>query len=96
MTQYHADLLAEAVNSNYNSRYICDKLNFVTDYEGGCDSVIDLINKWLKENGGYHPDDGYVKYSFDYTQYAKDGMTREEWVETILAPLALALPEENV
>lgn len=101
MTQAHVDLLIDALYCDSDSKYICDRINFVTEYNSDyyldCEveaSVRELINKWLEENGGYIEQE-YLKFSFDFTQYAKDGMTREEWVETILVPLALKLPEEK-
>ena len=101
MTQKHVDLLIDALYCNSDSKYICDRINFVTEYNSDYyldysveSSVRKLVTDWLEDNGGYIEQE-YLKYSFDFTQHAKDGMTREEWVETILTPLALQLPEEN-
>jgi len=95
MTQRHVEIFNEALESDI-SKYICDRINCldIDDYEVA-DQCINLIEMWLDDNNGY-TDDPYIRYSFDYTQYAKNGMTRKEWVETILVPLALALPEEAV
>ena len=101
MTQKHVDLLLKAIAvPEHYSIYLCDRISFTTgnfkDYEKLIDSDFDYqkfnhgedLCELIKENINY-------KFSFDDTQYAKDGMTREEWVETILVPLALQLPEEN-
>ena len=101
MTQKHVELLlkAIAVPESY-SEFLCDRIGFVSgkykDYPeliedeyhycktGHC---VDLT-MMIRENINY-------EFSFDLTQYAIDGMSREEWVETILVPLALELPEET-
>ena len=101
MTQKHVDLLLKAIAvPEHYSPYLCDRIRFITgdfnDYKKLLDRKLDcrLFNHGydlcalIKTNINY-------EFSFDDTQYAEDGMTREEWVETILAPLALALPEEK-
>lgn len=88
MTQKHVDLFKEVLESD-SSPYICDRINFIDGTEIG-EQCINLIEMWLDDNGGY-TDDPYIRYSFDYTPLAQEGMTRAEWVETILVPLALGL-----
>ena len=89
MAKEHVDLLLQALECEYHSKYICDRVRFgVYSGNGVADEVVTLIQKWLENNGGYDEDDEYVKYSFDYTDLYDQGMTREEWVKTILIPLA--------
>ena len=101
MTQKHVDLLlkAIAVPESY-SEFLCDRISFIA---GRWDEYPELVEgEYYYLTHNYEKDlcnlikaNIDYKFSFDSTQYAKDGMTREEWVETILAPLALALPEEK-
>ena len=101
MTQKHVDLLLKAIAVPETcSPYLCDRLEDVVGYQpmfskhvdeevkGELNLMFDL-KRLIKENINH-------KFSFDDTQMARDGMTREEWVETILVPLALELPEEAV
>lgn len=96
MTQKHVELLYKALAVPEScSIYLCDRIRFVTGYypdeidqecieEDCCQEGEDLV-QMIRENIDH-------EFSFDDTQYAKDGMTRTEWVETILVPLALKLP----
>lgn len=101
MSEKHVDLLLKAIAVPEScSIYLCDRIRFVTgdlndfpeyteqDFHNIYHSYGKDLCNLIKENINY-------KFSFDDTQYARDGMTREEWVETILVPLAIALPEEN-
>ncbi len=98
MTQKHVDLLLKAIAvPQYYSEFLCDRIGFVSgkykDYseliQEGFEDTEESLCRMVRENIDH-------EFSFDLTQMARDGMTREEWVETILVPLALALPEEAV
>lgn len=101
MTQKHVDLLLKAIAvPDHESEYLCDRLGYVVGFYNYFPEYIDdeFLGKFslrgdlvemIRKNLFY-------AFSFDDTQYAKEGMTREEWVTTILVPLALALPEETV
>jgi hypothetical protein len=60
------------------------------------EALVRMIQKWLDNNGGYDSDvESFVKYSFEFTPlYNEQGITRKEWAETILAPLALEIEED--
>jgi len=101
MTQKHVDLLLKAIAVPEScSEFLCDRIGFISgrwkDYpELAEDEYYYLTHnyekdlcKLIKENINY-------KFSFDDSPYSLR-MTRKEWVETILVPLALALSEENV
>ncbi len=100
MTQKHVDLLLKAIAVPEScSIYLCDRLDDVVGYQPmfskhvdeefkGKLSLLAELKVMIRKNINY-------EFSFDDTPYAKDGMTREEWVETILVPLALELPEET-
>ena len=98
MTQKHVELLlkAIAVPESY-SEFLCDRIGFISgrypDYPEYIDRNYFFLGNELcnmiRENINHD-------FSFDRTQYAQEGMTREEWVETILVPLARELPEEGV
>lgn len=102
MTQKHVELLLKAIAVPEScSIYLCDRIaaivGFHYDYEfiihkddefAGKDKLMWELRDMIKANINY-------EFSFDGTQYAKEGMTRNEWVETILVPLALELPEEK-
>jgi len=94
MSQKHVDLLMNSLKvEDELSKYLCDKIHFTcVDTRKTRVDLLEIINKWLEKNGGYDPTCEYVKYSFEYTPlFNEEGMTREEWAETILAPLALEL-----
>jgi len=92
------------------SEYLCDRIRFITGFFncGAYDeylnsnytvkqgeALVRMIQDWLDANDGYEHDlDSWVGYSFELTPLYKDGCTRKEWAETILAPLALELPDE--
>ena len=100
MTQKHVELLLKAIAVPEScSEFLCDRIGFIsgkykdypeliedeyhyctTEY---CQDLCTMIRRNIDH-----------EFSFDLTQMARDGMSREEWVETILVPLALALPEE--
>lgn len=97
MSEKHVDLLLKAIAVPEScSIYLCDRIRFVTedlkDFPEYVDpnffcklsqhgeELRDLINRNIN-----------YQFSFDDTQMARKGMTREEWVETILVPLALEL-----
>lgn len=97
MTQKHVDLLLKAISvpESY-SEFLCDRIGFVSgkyrDYseliqEGFEDYQVALC-AMIRENIEH-------EFSFEDSWYAREGMIREEWVETILVPLALELPEEK-
>lgn len=95
MTQKHVNLLLKALAVPEScSIYLCDRIRFVTGYypdeidqeyieEECCPEGEDLV-QMIRENIDN-------EFSFDASFYARDGMTRAEWVETILVPLALKL-----
>ena len=98
MTQKHVELLlkAIAVPESY-SQFLCDRIGFVSgkykDYseliQDGFEDTQEALCTMIRENIEH-------EFSFEDSWYAREGMTREEWVETILIPLALALPEGAV
>lgn len=95
MSEKHVELLYKALAVPEScSIYLCDRIRFVTGYypdeidqeyieEGCCPEGEDLV-QMIRENIDH-------EFSFDNSFYARDGMTRTEWVETILVPLALEL-----
>lgn len=95
MTQKHVDLLLKALAVPEScSIYLCDRIRLVTGYhpdeeysecieEGYYSEGEDLV-QMIRENIDN-------EFSFDDSFYARDGMTRTEWVETILVPLASEL-----
>lgn len=101
MSEKHVDLLlkAIAVPESY-SEFLCDRISFIS---GRFEDYPELIeDEYHYCTTGYCQDLRHMlrqnidhEFSFDETQMARDGMTREEWVETILVPLALQLPEEK-
>lgn len=94
MTQKHVDLLLKALAVPEScSIYLCDRIRFVTGYY---DDYPDYVEEEYFSEG-----DGLVQmirenidheFSFDESFYAREGMARTEWAETILVPLALQLP----
>ena len=101
MTQKHVDLLLKAIAIPEScSEFLCNRIGFVSGRWDDYPKYVDPDYYYKLYNYGEDlcnliKHDIEYKFSFDDTQYAKDGMTREEWVETILVPLALQLPEEN-
>ena len=102
MTQKHVNLLLKAIAVPEScSEFLCDRIGFVTGYYNSYPKLVERDFYYITHSYGKDLCD-LIKtninheFSFDNTQYAKDGMTRKEWVETILVPLALALPEEVV
>lgn len=102
MSQRHVDLLMEAVNRrNQDDEFICislDNIVSVSDTEF-CNTFVDLkrlimsnINSNLKE--GEEVDNNIQV--FDSTTFYVQGMSRKEWAEIILAPLALQLPDDGL
>lgn len=93
MTQKHVELLltAIAVPESY-SEFLCDRIGFVSgkykDYskliQEGFEDTHEALCAMIRENIEH-------EFSFEDSYYARKGMTREEWVETILVPLALKL-----
>jgi len=97
MSKKHVELLMSSLKvSDDHSKYLCDKIQFTcVDTRKTRDELLDLIANWLEGNGGYYPNEEFVKYSFEFTPlYTEEGMTRKEWAETILSPLALELYED--
>lgn len=103
MTQKHVELLLKAIAVPESlSPFLCDRIGavvgFFHEYEYMDYADEDFIERddlmWeLKDmiRNNINPEAIYHELSFDDTQYAKEGMTRNEWVETILVPLALEL-----
>lgn len=98
MAQKHVDFLVEAaaLDDDKISWYVCDKLGHLANENGMYYIMADLkhmIEQWLLNNGGYRVNCRYLPYSFDYTPISKEGVSRAEWVESTLIPLALQLPD---
>ena len=101
MTQKHVDLLLKAISIPEScSEFLCDRIGFVTGYYHSYPKLVEWDFQYISHSYGkdlcklIRTKINY-EFSFHDSLYAKDGMTREEWVETILVPLALALPEEK-
>lgn len=99
MTQKHVDLLkkAMAVPTSY-SEFLCDRIGYVTGYY---DDYTELYAEEFDVVAFPYGDDlknlikedlGCSAFGFENSTYYEEGMTREEWVETILIPLAINLP----
>jgi hypothetical protein len=94
MTQKHVDLLlkALAVPEEESSTYLCDRIGFVSgrykDYpefiQDGFEDVQETLCTMIRQNIDH-------EFSFDDSFYAREGMTREQWVKEILVPIALKL-----
>lgn len=108
MTQKHVDLLMEAVNLEHEDYFLCNRIEFITGIYLTHPNLID--NSYTKEEGGAltsmiqkNIDSNFFSSEFkagcgntySTTTFSQAGMTRKEWAETILAPLALELPEDN-
>lgn len=95
MTQKHIELLlkAIAVPESY-SEFLCDRIGFVSgkykDYseliQDGFGDTQEALCAMIRENIEH-------EFSFEDSWYAREGMTREQWVKEILVPIALGLKD---
>lgn len=92
MAKKHVDLLIRALNtSNSYSEFLCDKIGYITGYYKDSPELIDDtigIDTGEELKALIRKDIGYSTFGFEDSIYAEQGMTREEWVKTILIPLA--------
>ena len=106
MSNKHVELLMEAVALNTDDRYLCNRIGYIcgryfvqdlrnTRYNKDDFKVLtSAIQKNIDENLVEGLDADYEDYTFGDTTFYEQGMTRKEWAETILAPLALELEEK--
>ena len=99
MTQKHVDLLLKAIAVPEScSPYLCDRIGFVTGYYNSYPKLVERDFHYISHSYGKDLCD-LIKtninheFSFDETQMARDGMTREQWVKEILVPIALELKD---
>ena len=108
MSQRHVDLLMEAVNIDiYSTEYLCNKIRIICAERGTISSMYDpfhnpnynmndyevmtkMIQNNIDSNLDYEDEDVNTFYN---TTFYEEGMSRKEWAETILAPLALKLED---
>lgn len=99
MTQKHVELLLKAIAVPEScSEFLCDRIGFISgrwkDYpELVEDEYYYLTHNYEKDLCNLIKENINYKFSFDSTQYAEDGMTREQWVKEILVPIALELKD---
>ncbi len=105
MTQKHVDLLMEAVNVNEEYKYLCNRIGYITGWyyypllrntKYNEDDYI-VLTEAIKRNIMSNLSDGSDKaeeHTYISTTFYEQGMTRKEWAETILAPLALEIEED--
>lgn len=97
MSQRHMDLLMEAVSfMNENNNYLCNCLSLVTKDvdDSTCQDLKQLIMNNINTNLKEDEEVDYVGQVFESSVFHARGMSRKEWANTILAPLALELPDE--
>lgn len=97
MTQQHKDLLlkAAALKDNVAGYLLCQKIDYVMSaaiYTGEfhymCGRELKhLIYNFIRDN----MDERNTGIHFTNTKQARKGMTRKQWAEELLAPLALQL-----
>lgn len=107
MSKKHVELLMEAVALNTDDRYLCNRIGYVCGVylvrdlqsemysEDDYKTLTQVIQKNINENlvDELSVEDS-EEYTYESTTFYEQGMTRKEWAETFLAPLALEL-EEN-
>lgn len=105
MSQKHVDLMMEAVALNTDDQYlnsigyICgvylvQELQSEMYSEGDYQVLTKDIQKNIDENLMEGFDVENVDCTFERTTFYEQGMMREQWAKTILAPLALELPDD--
>ncbi len=107
MSQKHVDLLMEAVALNTRDQYLCNRIGYITGHFGIFPEYNEKYNEYdyqvltqaIQKNINENLDaelsvEDSEEYTYESTTFYEQGMTRKEWAETILAPLALALEED--
>jgi hypothetical protein len=93
----------------YCMEYLCNKIRIICAEKGSISSMYDMfhnpnynmndyevITKMIQNNIDSNLNDDCLEgelYTFYSTTFHAQGMSRKEWAETILAPLALELPD---
>jgi hypothetical protein len=108
MSQKHVELLMEAVALKGTRDYfLCNRIGYITGYFGSRNPLLRntkyneddylvltrLLAKSIEDNEVYCTEDSGA-CTYESTTFYEQGMTRGQWAETVLAPLALEI-EEN-